>query len=167
MHFARPPTHPFTPKADQTEHPKPVKTTSCMKQSFSPHLPPPRSLALLWPLQPSERNYNSLQSLHPHFASCRDYSQTAVEDNLSPMGVLSPFNTPNPWKPQVWLKSNKKGSLIKRGSKICILKFKLEKPAEKTQSSHAFNPREDLAVLVSAPTAAQMLFLGCTPHLSK
>lgn len=45
MHFARPP-HPLTPKADQTEHPKPVKTTSCMKQSFSPHLPPPQKLGI-------------------------------------------------------------------------------------------------------------------------
>lgn len=58
-------------------------------------------------------NYSSLQPAHPCFASHRDYQQTAAEDNLFPTGMLSPFNTPNPLKAQVKLKSNKKGPLIK------------------------------------------------------
>lgn len=83
------------------------------------------------------------------------------------MGTLSPFNTPNPSKAQVKLKSNKKGSLIKEGFKISVLRFEARKAAEGTQSSPTCNPREGLALPGDVPTAAQMLFLNCTSHLSE
>lgn len=83
------------------------------------------------------------------------------------MGTLSPFNTPNPSKAQVKLKSNKKGSLIKEGFKISVLRFEAREAAEGTQSSPACNPKEGLALPGDVPTAAQMLLLNCTSHLSE